>query len=186
MADILKSPSPAARLNMSEGRSLFVYGALIIFFFMLAGYGGLLLLNRAQEGARDELQEEVRLKEENVRPELLNEITALEERLKNFRTLLDSHVVSTGPLALLERLTHPQVRFTNFNFTPGDRKLDLTGEAASYGVLARQIVFFEGEPLIERVEFGGLSLGQTNVINFKASLVLAPSMLQFGAASPSL
>ncbi len=184
MPDPLKTQFPSAQSRLSDGKPIILYLALMAFFFTSAGYGGLLFLNKAQERARDELQEEVRLKQENIRPELLNEVGALEDRLKNVSALLANHVAATGALTLLEKTTHPNVRLTNLNFASAERKLDVSGEAASYGVLARQITFFEQQPDIERVEFGGLSIGPANTVNFKTSLVLAPSVIQFGAASP--
>ena len=55
----------------------------------------------------------------------------------------------------------------------------MSGEATSYSTIARQIGVFERDQNIERVEFGGLSLGANNVAGFKVSLIFKRSFLGF-------
>ncbi|QQG45673.1 MAG: hypothetical protein HYW89_02010 [Candidatus Sungiibacteriota bacterium] len=179
MADLLlKKESPEAKFRIERGSSFLFYLVLALFFLGLAVYGGLLLLNRGQERAREELTAQVRLKEEDLRPELLNQIFILDKRLKNLRTLLARHIFPSNTLRLVEADTHPQVRFLNFNLSTDSRKLEMSGETTSYAVLARQIALFERDPQVERVEFGGLSFGTNNLLGFKLTLIIKTSLLQ--------
>lgn len=178
MADLLfKKESPLSTLQMRQGGSILFYLSLLIFFAALAGYGGLALLNNAQEKAREELIAQVRTKEEELRPELLNQIFLLDARIKNMRALLSQHLFPSNVLSFLETHTHPQVQFLNLNFSGDARKLDMTGEAASYAVLAEQIAALEGDPNVSGVEFGGLSLGAKNLVNFKIAIIFKPNLL---------
>lgn len=54
----------------------------------------------------------------------------------------------------------------------------MIGEAASYAVLAEQIAALEKNQSVEKVEFGGLSLGTKNLVNFKIAIILKPALLE--------
>ena len=157
--------------------SIVLFAALLAFFLVMAGFGGIKVLTRAQTNTREELKSEIAQKEADIRPDLLGQISILEKRLTNMRTLLDIHVFNSNVFRMIEADTHPQVRFSNFSFISQPRKLDMSGEAASHTVIAQQIAILEREPHIERVEFGSLGVGRENLITFKLSLILKPSIL---------
>lgn len=180
MADLLtkRESSYVTSIALERGSSILLYISLAAFLIIGATFGGLLLLNRAQKEARTTLLDEVNKKEENLKTDLLRQIFLLEGRLKNLRTLLSSHVFPSNVVKLIERDTLPQVRFLNFSFDATSGKLDMTGEAASYSILARQINVFERDPQIERIEFGGLSIiGGSNFAGFKLAIVFKPTLL---------
>lgn len=93
------------------------------------------------------------------------------------RTLLSQHLFPSNVLRFLEINTHARVRFLNFNFGADSRKLDMTGEAATYAALAEQIAVLENDPNVEAVEFGGLSIGAKNFVNFKIAVIFKPALL---------
>lgn len=179
MADLLlKKESPLQALQIQRGGSFLFYLSLLAFFVVSAGYGGLALLNNAQEKAREELVAQAKTKEEELRPELLSQIFLLDSRLKTMRTLISKHTFPSNVFRFMETHTHQQVRFLNFNFNGDARKLDMIGEAASYAALAEQIAILEGSENVEAVEFGGLSLGTKNLVNFKVAIIFKPTLLQ--------
>lgn len=167
-----------ARIRVRGGDSLFFYFSLLLFLASLAAYGGLALLNRAQGEAREELARAVGEKEAELRPELVNQIFLLDARLKNLRTLLSGHLFTSNIFRFLEGSTHPRVRFLSFNFLAQSRRIDMSGEAASYATVAEQVALFERHPHVEKVEFGGLSLGSNNLVNFKLTLMLRDAILR--------
>lgn len=175
---LIKKESAAERIRTGFGGMFFLYFALVFFFFSLAGSGGLLLLNRAQDAARQELREQIGAKEENIQPELIQQIFLLDTRLANMRSLLSRHIFMSNVFDLVETLTHPQTRFTNFSLNTETRRLDMSGETASYLALAQQIKLFEEHAQIERVDFGNPSLTGINRLNFKMSITFKPGLLQ--------
>lgn len=179
MADLLGTKeSYGTSLALERGSSILLYLSIGLFFLVGAAFGGLLLLNRAQKESHVTLLGEVNKKEEDLKSDILRQIFLLEGRLKGLRTLLSAHIFPSNVIKLLERDTLPQVRFLNFNFDAASGRLDMTGEAASYSVLARQINVFERDPQIEQVEFGGLSiLGGANLAGFKLTIIVKPSSL---------
>lgn len=143
----------------------------------VAGVGGLIALNRGQEIQREELISQNKIKEESVRPELLQQISLLDRRLKGARQLIGDHAFASNIFSVIEKNTHPEVRFLNFTFSADGLKADMSGEAASYRALSRQIGLFEREPQIERTEFGGLSSTGEGLVGFKLSLTFTPTLL---------
>lgn len=180
MADLLSShrPSALSRLSQTRGASLFFFSAAGALTMVLAAVGGIIALRRVQELRQDEFIAQNKIKEESVRPELLQQIGLLDARLKGARALLDEHLLASNVFGVIEKNTHPQVRFLNFTFSADSGKLDMSGEAASYRALSRQIALFEGDPQVERAEFGGLSTTGEGLVGFKISLSFKPSLLR--------
>ncbi len=179
MADLLlKRESSLQALQIQRGGSFLFYFSLLSFFIVSVGYGGLALLNNAQGKALEELVTQAKTKEEELRPELLSQIFLLDARLKTMRALISKHTFPSNTLRFIEARAHPQVRFLNFNFGADSRKLDMTGEAGSYAALAEQIAALEASDNVEAVEFGGLSLGAKNLVNFKIAIIFKPALLQ--------
>ena len=178
MAEIFSQPQATFyRLRAGQGASFLLYPGVGLFILVLIATVGIFVLNRAQEMRREEFIVQNRAKEENLRPELLNQITLLEGRLKGVTGLLANHVFTSNVFKVIEANSHPQVRFLNFNFAADSLKVDMSGEAASYSVLARQIGIFERESQVERVEFGGLSATSEGLVGFKLSLIFKPTLL---------
>ncbi len=174
---LIKQDAPARRFDFERGGSSFFFGSFVLFLLMLAGLGGLIVLNKTRAGERDRIVAENQSKEENLRPELLNSVAVLDKRLKNLRLILGSHVFVSNVFKVIEQNTHPQVRFTSFSFTTDSRKVDMSGETTSYTALSRQINILEREPQIERVEFGGLSTAEEKFVGFKLSIIFKPTLL---------
>ncbi|MBI3273962.1 MAG: hypothetical protein HYZ69_02355 [Candidatus Colwellbacteria bacterium] len=178
MPDILlKKESADRHIYTGLTGTFFFFAALILFFFSLAGFGGLALLNRAQGATREEIQEQIRAKEENLRPELIQQITLLDQRLTNMRALLSRHFFVSNVFDLIESRTHPKTQFTNFSLSVETRRITLSGETASYLTLAQQIGLFEEDSRVEQVEFGGLSLSGTNHLGFRMVITFKDGLL---------
>ncbi|KKU06000.1 MAG: hypothetical protein UX07_C0009G0004 [Parcubacteria group bacterium GW2011_GWA2_45_30] len=151
--------------------------AFFIFLATAGGYGALTVLNKRQQDTRDTLRSEVQLKEEDLKSPATEEIFLLDARLKNLKSLLSGHLFATNILKLIEDKAHPQVQLNNFAFLASSRKVDVAGKAADYTALARQLIIFENDPEVEKVEFGGLTLGEKNTVSFTASIIVKPDLL---------
>ena len=67
----------------------------------------------------------------------------------------------------------PQVDFTDFSATTktdGSVSLTLSGSAAGYTYLAKQMVSFGQEKLISNIEVSGITLGTEGGIEFRLSV----------------
>lgn len=177
MADFLQqSQGPTVKVRLTKSIPILLYLSIFLFFIALASYGGLLLLNRAQGRATQTLLAQLQQKEEELRPEIIDQIFLLEARLKTMRALLENHKFVTRLFTLLQENTLPLVRFSTFNYQSAVNKVDMSGETTGYALLAKQIGVLERHPDIERVEFGGLSRNE-KFLNFRIGITFNPQTL---------
>lgn len=155
------------------------YAAILIFVVSVSAYGGLYFLNKSQEGAQAVLIEQVRQKEEDLRPKILDTIFALQKKLQSISVVISSHTFSANTFSLVENNTHPYVQFTAYTFDGESLKISLKGEARDYSALAQQISLFESDAHINSVEFGGLSIREAGRVGFDLTLHLLPTALTF-------
>lgn len=180
MPDLLarKEATASKIAQAQQENSLFFLIALLLFIAASAVYGGLFFLIQAQTAVREELTLQIQEKERNLRPELIEQIYLLEERLQNIGTLLNNHTFSSNAFRVIEAVTHPQVHFTSFGFDSENYKVEMSGETISYAVLARQVNILERDPQIENVEFGGLTLTGNNLLGFRTTILFRQALLQ--------
>lgn len=172
----LKQTASVSRASYGAGLPLSAV-SISLFVAVLAAVGGLFVLNGQMKSQKEELIRQNEVKEESLRPELLEQIIALEDRLKGIRALLARHPYASNVFQILEADTHPQVKFTSFSFSSGTLKADLAGEALNYRVLARQIAFLERDPQVEDVQFGGLSVTGPASVGFRLTITFKPTFL---------
>ena len=177
MADLSLKQSPSATRMSYGGGFPFSMVSIVVFVVVLGAMGALLVLNGRMSAQKEELVAQNKIKEESLRPELIEQIITLEDRIKGIRGLLSRHPYSSNIYRILEANTHPQVEFTSFSFSSGTLKVEMAGETSSYRTLARQITFLERDPQIEDVQFGGLSATGPGVIGFRLTLTLRPTFL---------
>ena len=173
-----KTPS-MGDVRMRRGNGFLFYAALLIFLLMLASYGGLIFLNRAQQDAEKELLAQIDQKREELRPELVQQIFAVEQRFRTIQALIQKHALPSKTFTWIEQHTHPRVAFASYNFDNASRKLTLPGRTDSLVSLNQQIVIFQEAPEIEKVDFGGLAFDRDKgIVTFSATVIIKPSFLQ--------
>lgn len=157
---------------------LFLVG-IISFFGSLAAAGGVFAYTKYLQRNNESLKEEIGKLEVDLRPDILEQLLTLDKKLGSLRTLLAGHTIPSNVFVLLEQNTLSRVRFTSFTYAAESRKLELSGESATYFLLAQQVRTFESLSQIERVDFGGLSIGERGLVVFKMSIILKPALLRF-------
>lgn len=187
---ILKTDSAArpsrVRFSSRMNDTIFLV-ALILFFLAVFGSGGVLVFRYVANQKIAELKAEREKLEGELRPNLIDQVLELSKRLEAARAVLGKHIFSSNVFEFLESATLPQVRYTSFGYAFDARRVDLNAEAASYATLARQIRVLEARKEVEKVDFGGLSLGQGGLVNFRISIVFHEDLFyrrpQFGSVS---
>lgn len=163
---------------LAERRGAFaLFAALFLFVISIAGYAGLYFLNRSQEETQEALVQQIQQKEDDLRPKVLDQIFALQKKLQIVSAVVATHSFAQNTFTLLERDTHPRVRFGSYSFDPRAHTIVLTGETDDYGVLAKQIAFLEGDSQIDRVDFGGLKLNEKGQVSFSLTIRVMPSAI---------
>lgn len=161
-----------------RGTGLIFYIGLALFVLSLLSYSVLIFVDRAQAKTKENLLKDVRVRQDELRPELVNQIFTLESKLTSIQTLINKHPFTSNVLKFLEDNTLPNVRFLNFDFKDDTGRLEMSGDAASYATLTEQVILFERNPQVEKVEFGGLTLGAGNLVNFRLTIVFKPVLLR--------
>ena len=163
--------------SLSDRKGAFaLFFGLFFFVISISGYAGLYYLNKSQEATQEQLIQQIRQKEDDLRPKLLDEIFSLQKKIKLILGVLSSHQFSRNTFDLIERDTHPRVSFDSYTFSPKNYQIHLKGEADNYAVIARQIAFLEGDKEINKVEFGGLTLKENNRVSFTMTIYVMPTL----------
>lgn len=175
-------PSAPSRFAY-QSTVLFFNAVLVLFVVSLVVLGGLLFYKGSLNSSRQSWMDEVK-KEEDKFNEMggIGNLVDLSNALNATRELVSSHVFSSNVFFFLQETTHPRVRFVNFSFSREGKKVDLSGEGVSYRTVSEQISIFESSSQVERVDFGGLSLGDKGLVNFKVAIFFKPSLLELRLA----
>ncbi len=167
--DVLPSGAPRRLLFFALAAflsSLFVYWSISI------GYAG--YLDRSLQSLRgevDTLSLQVTLDQQES-------LISLYSQVNNINELLESHVYVANIFPILENNTHSQVSYITMDVLVPDRRVAISGIAASYDALVSQLAIFEMEPKIERVVLESSSL-VVDVLNFKILLTFTPKVFEF-------
>ncbi len=102
----------------------------------------------------------------------------LKKGIESFKNILKTHIYPSYLFKMLEELTLPQVRFIEFGADLSQAKITLTTETVNYNILAKQIVAFEQDSRIEKVELSEVSLGDTGGVGSELEIELNPDFLR--------
>ena len=153
-------------------------GALIILFLVGIIWFGLLFYKNSLDKKLESTKQQTESLSERENKEIQTKILALEKNLKNVKNLLSQHIYSSKLFDLLEKLTLPQVRWTDFNLKIESGLLSLKGQANNYSTLAKQILIFQEEPSFKEVNTSGISLGQLGGVKFNMEINFNPEIFK--------
>jgi hypothetical protein len=99
-------------------------------------------------------------------------------RLANFKSLLSTHIYSTKIFPLLEKITNPFVYYNNIEISIDDRRMILSGIAASFEALSRQLKLYDDEKAMIENYILNQSRIVDDQVNFRVTLTLSPKLFQ--------
>lgn len=168
----------------SQGTDYFFIFILIAFFATLLGWGGIFAYKRTLAAAETSSKDQIGNITKELRQDFGNDkLVVLSDKISAAKELLAGHMLPSNIFILLQDKTLPKVSFSTFSFANETRQIAMAASAENYQVLADQIAIFEGLPQVDRVEFGGLTLGQGNVISFSLTITLNNSVLRLSTGS---
>ncbi len=117
----------------------------------------------------------------DLKPEIVKQISDLDERIVATEGLLNQHIVLTPLFEYFETFTVKAVQFTDFKYTTQDGilKLALRGKARGYATLAYQAKLFNESQFMRDVVFGDLSLDDEGNVDFSMTTTLDPKIIDF-------
>lgn len=116
-----------------------------------------------------------------LQPEIIDELTRLNNRIISTKNLISEHRVVTPLFEFLEISTPRTVRFRDFNFsmTEGDIGLQMKGEAQGYVVLALQADIFSRSEYFKDPIFSDLSLNDRGEVTFIFRTTIDASLISY-------
>jgi Tfp pilus assembly protein PilN len=151
--------------------------ALLILSLLI--YGGLLIYQKSLIQKIDNLKQATEKLESKRNETLENSIIGADQKLSSVENLFKNHFYWSELFAKIEQLVVSDVYFSDIKTVITDGKLDLTlsGNAKTYTGLARQMISFKEDALVDKVELSDLKLSATGGIDFALSVLIFKSIL---------
>lgn len=144
---------------------------VILICFGLWGYKNSLIREKENlEGEFEELTSQRDL-------ELETNLIALKEGIDDFKKILEQRLYSSKFFKMLDELTLPRVQFTGLNADLSQAVIVLKTEVINYQTLAKQIVAFEQDWRIKKVELSEVRLNTAGRLDSDLGIELNPDFL---------
>ena len=162
--------------STTEKSRLLIVG--VIFLVIVLAVGGLLsYLKYNLEEEITKIDSDLGALETKRDKKFEKEVLTLKKQLGLISGLLDSHIYWTEALITFEAQLQEKVRITNFSFEKSSDQINISGFAANYSTLAKQIASFLADSSFQDVILQGATSYNDGTIQFGMILKLDPNKL---------
>lgn len=106
-----------------------------------------------------------------------DELLLYEAKIDGFGELLSEHKKTLNIFNFLERVCHPKIWFSKFNFDSGKGVIDVSGEAEGFIAVEQQILILKREiSFLENINLSEISMGEEGGVTFTLRLTLDPQI----------
>ena len=165
-------PKPAAKLPLWQNILFYISIAVLLAVFLsyfifdhFLKTSFQTLENLEETLAREKTPAEIALEEETF---------GYQKKIRDFSSLIKSHLFASNFFAFFEKVSHPKVWFSQISLNPGEGRVALLGQAENFSVLGQQILILKQEPLIKNLDLVSLSIGKRGRVDFTLNLFLDP------------
>ena len=169
-------PKPAAKLPLWQNILFYISIAVLLavflsyFIFDHSLKTSLQNLKNLEETlARGKTPAEIALEEETF---------GYQKKIRDFSSLIKSHLFASNFFTFFEKVSHPKVWFSQISLNPGEGRVALLGQAENFSVLGQQILILKQEPLIKNLDLVSLSIGKRGRVDFTLNLFLDPKIFR--------
>ena len=157
---------------------LLMFLSLALLFGSVFAYFGLLGYKNNLADSKEVIANDV--EELQNRRDLETEATLaeLKEKIDTLKGLLKIHIYPSRIFQMLEELTLAQVRFVSLHADLLKAQLVLDAEMANYSVLAKQIIIFQEDPRINKVDVSEIGFNESGQVSSKFLLGINTSFLR--------
>ncbi len=174
----LKSLKPK-ELPPTWPRGLLMF-VLVVFLIAVGAYFGLDYWNKNKEAQLTVLEEEFQNLRDSFALEREQEVILFEKKLKTLSKLLTNHTYFSKVLTVLEELTHPQIYYTNLDFSTDKNTLTLDGIAKNQEVFSEAVSGLLNNPdKIKAVAVKEMKIDKNKNIVFSLNAFIQPSLLKY-------
>lgn len=170
MVEIIPKEAP----KPSKGLNILFYFVIFLLIFAIGGY---FALNNFLQKADKELASLKLNITEVMTPEkiaLEKEILSFKDKIDMFSYLIEQHLESSKVFGIIQKVTHPKVWFSNFDFNSRQKTLKVSGKTQNFESLGQQLIILENEETIDNVDLETISISKEGGIEFNLSLSFKP------------
>lgn len=174
---------PRVKIKKISWVNIIFYLLLVLVLAFVISYLILIVyqkkLNQELEGIEKAL---IRTPEED---QLEKEILNYEQKIKDFGILITAHQFPVKLFQFLEKNTHPKIRFSKFTFDAPNNRLELSGQTPDFEVLGQQMIIFQQQEFVKKIDLTNVSITKDKGIGFSLSINLDPQIFtQFEIPEP--
>ena len=172
--------APIGRRTRQE-KSLFYILASTVFIMSVLSASGVFGYKFYLKYSIDKMGADLEDARMTLQPEVIRELTRLDNRLLSSQKLLARHQILSPLFEFFEVSTPKTVRFKDFSYTktPQGLELKIIGEARGYAALALQADIFDKSQYFKTPIFSDLSLNEKGDVNFSFKAILDPTLVSY-------
>lgn len=157
--------------------------AFVLFLAALVSAGGAYLYRSSIQADIKEYKLSLQKAKNAFEPSLITELQILDKRLNAATMILDKHVAVSPIFMLLQSITLPTVRYSDFTYEIDEKtnlvNVDIKGEAKGYNYIALQADLFGKNKFIKNPIFSEFVLDQTGNIDFNLTFSVDKSLVSY-------
>jgi hypothetical protein len=169
---------PRPKVKIPLWVTMLLIADIIVFLAVAGTYFYFYHSSRQKEAEIKEIDKELaRTPEERSMEDSLANTS---QRISEFGKILRQHKKTSQLFSFLEKVAHPQVLFTDFNFKSKGSLVSLGGKAGSFSVVGEQMEILRNNDLVKEIKLEQLSMGKENEGGaiFLLQLVFEPGVLE--------
>lgn len=179
---IPKKPLTAGASARGNLGGIFALLALLIFIASVVAAGGTFLYTQYLTTAIASKDDSLKRAEAAYDPGVIQDLTRLDARITEAKTLMDKHVALTSLFNFISGLTLESVQFTSFSYETaqdGSVSIDMKGLAKDFSAVALQSDQFGSNRALKNVVFSGIAVGSQGTVTFEVTATVDPSVLSY-------
>lgn len=155
--------------------------AVILFVLSAVSAVGVFFYERFLIASIANKQETLERAKSAFEPELIRELSRLDDKFAIGRRLLDEHVAPSGVLDLLEDITLATVRYNSFAYLVDEigPRITLQGTGRTFSSIALQSDEFARNRSLREPVFSGLDLDERGNVSFSATALIDPVLVSY-------
>jgi len=178
----LSPESPVSRGGSSFG--LINVVAFIIMLVSLIVAGGAYFYRNTLSQKVAEMKSSLERAQNIFEPEFLQELQTFDRRIQAAEEILGSHIAVSPIFEVLQEITLPTVRYSDFTYeidavNPNVVHVAMSGEAVSYDAVTLQADLFSKNRFIRNPIFSNFSLARTGNVEFDLMFDVSRSLVNF-------
>ena len=158
-----------------------------IILLILAILGYFFLQNSIKNSSENlkNLEESISAKRTSEVEGIEKEISGWHQKIENYNLLFAGHKELSDLFELLEKITHPKIWWTDFEFNPSlPSNLRLTGVSQDFPTLQQQLIILGNENYIKNIILDKVSLIKGGQVEFELEISVDPVLLKPEVSSP--